>query len=121
MNDTEHLKHFCLRTIAGLIVIGVLVVILGLTSGCAMFGGDGLRLNVETPEKTVSLDVDYQIENGLKLIRTEAGEYEIELGSATTKDAEMGVVIELLRMMQAMMGQSYGVPIPPPATDADGG
>lgn len=115
----EHLKSFCTNTIAAL-VVALILVLLVLLSGCAAFGGDGLKLNVETPDKKVTLDVDYQIENGLRLVRTDEGEYDIELGSATTKDAEMGVVIELLRMMQAMMLQNAGMPIPAPAPNDDG-
>lgn len=83
------------------IMIGII-----LSTGCA---GQGMRLDIETPEKQISFKTDYQIENGLRLVRTDDGEYDIELGSATTKDAEMGVVVELLRMMQQMMLMNAGV------------
>ena len=80
--------------------------------GCA---GKGLKVEVETPEKKIHMTTDYQIENGFKMSRNmETGEYEIELGSATTKDAEMGVIVELLRMVQQLMG---GAAPQPPAQD----
>ena len=80
-----------------------------LLTGCA---GKGLLLDVKTEgnNKDVRVSTDYQIENGFKMTRNiQTGEYEIELGSATTKDAEMGVIVELLRMVQALMGAA-----PPP-------
>ena len=71
-------------------------------SGCAAFGGKGFRIEVETEgpgvhqSKSVKMRTDYQIENGLSVKRNaKTGEYEIELGSATTKDADAGVFMLL--------------------------
>ena len=77
-----------------------------------------MRLDIDTPDKTIAFRTDYQIENGLRLVRTDEGEYDIELGSATTKDAEMGFMVEMMRMMMAMMATMGGYQPPPvPAGD----
>lgn len=84
------------------------LIVVFMLSGCA---GKGLEVDyVDTGGKNVSISTDYQIENGFTMERDGEG-YKIELGSATTKDAEMGVVVELLRMMQQMM--LMGVPVQP--------
>ena len=77
-----------------------------LLAGCA---GEGLKVNVETSgeganaTKSVQVDTDYQVENGFTMERDGDG-YKIELGSATTKDAEAGVMVEMLSMFRAMLG-----------------
>jgi hypothetical protein len=99
------------KTLVLCLVIIVMTLLAVFLTGCA---GQGLKMEVVTPDKEISLKTDYQIENGFKMTRnTETGEYEIELGSATTKDAEMGVIIEMLRMMQTLWMQSLGTPVPP--------
>jgi hypothetical protein len=100
--------------------LGIIIVLISslLLTGCAMFGGQGLKLDIETPDKTIAFKTDYQIENGLRLVRTDEGEYDIELGSATTKDAEVTMMVELMRMMMAIMAAQNG--LPPPAIPDDG-
>jgi hypothetical protein len=95
-----------------LILIGTIFL-----AGCGAFGGQGLKLDIETPDKTIAFKTDYQIENGLRLVRTDVGEYDIELGSATTKDAEMGFMVEMMRMMMSMMAVMAGTPVPPVPVD----
>ena len=83
-----------------------------MTAGCA---GKGLKVDVQTSgeganeTKSVKLTTDYQIENGFKMERDGDG-YKIDLGSATTKDAEVGIMIELLRMVQTLIGMPTVVP-----------
>jgi len=89
-------------------------------AGCGTFGGQGLRLNIDTPDKNIVFRTDYQIENGLRLVRTEGGEYDIELGAATTKDADASAITTLLLMMQQMMATMYGLPpVQPPVPAGD--
>lgn len=97
------LSNFCAVCVVLLIWAAILA-----TAGC---GGKGLRVDVRTTgtgintTKDVSLSTDYQIENGFKMTRNvKTGDYEIDLGSATTKDAQMGFMTEMMRMMQGMMG-----------------
>ena len=85
--------------IAFLLVI--LFVFLGLAlGGCA---GKGLKVDYTDPEgKQVTINTDYQVEQGFIMERDGDG-YRIELGSATTKDGDMSIMVEMLRMMQSMM------------------
>ena len=102
--------------------IALLIVLL---AGCA---GQGVKLEVETENtpcgsKTVKFSTDYQVEE-LKIGRTIegggtegggsegcGGGYTVSLGKGTTKDAELGVIVELLKMLQGML------PVPVPAPD----
>ena len=85
------------------VLIWAAMLVLG---GCA---GKGLQVEVETSgeganaTKSVTVDTDYQVENGFTMERDGDG-YKIDLGSATTKDAEAGVMIEMLGMFRAMLG-----------------
>jgi len=100
--------------------IATLIVLL---AGCA---GQGVKLDVETANdkcgmKKVKFSTDYQVEE-LKIGRTIegggegpvggsegcGGGYTVSLGKGTTKDAELGVIVELLRMLQGML------PVPAP-------
>jgi hypothetical protein len=115
------------NTLAVLITIGILAIMFAALAGCA---GKGLRVDVKTtggsdPTKDVKLSTDYQIENGFKMTRnTITGDYEIELGSATTKDADPAMwqfMNSLLQMMRAIMlpGVPIAAPTPAPATDPE--
>lgn len=108
------------RIVTVLLWLAVIMLLASLPfiGGCAMFGGQGLKLDIETPEKTIAFKTDYQIENGLRLVRTDEGEYDIELGSATTKDAEISAMVEMMRMMMSMMAAQNG--LPPPTVPDDG-
>jgi len=88
-------------------------------SGCA---GKGLKLEVHTTgpnneTKDVKVETDYQVENGFNLKRnTETGDYEIDLGSATTKDADPGMWMfmnTMLQMMQSVIMPGGPIPVPP--------
>jgi hypothetical protein len=98
---STRLRNNLLATLFVVVVLALLVVL----GGCA---GEGLKINVETSgegvnaTKSVQVNTDYQVENGFTMERDGDG-YKIELGSATTKDAETGVMIELLRMVQGLM------------------
>ena len=89
-----------------------------LISSCA---GQGVKLDVETANdkcgmKKVKFSTDYQVEE-LVIGRTVegggegpaggsegcGGGYTVSLGKGTTKDAELGVITELLKMVQAML------------------
>ena len=119
------IKSFFYETVMPLILICACVAIIVLAlAGCA---GKGLRVEVATEgpganqSKSVKILTDYQIENGFFLRRnTETGEYEIELGSATTKDADAGVFMLISQMLEMM--RSFMVPgavsIPPTPTDS---
>jgi uncharacterized lipoprotein YehR (DUF1307 family) len=90
------------------ILLIVLVSIIAL-SGCA---GKGLKVDyVDLEGKDVSISTDYQIENGFKMERNPDG-YVIELGSATTKDAEFGLIAAMMQMMMQMMAAGYVPPVP---------
>jgi hypothetical protein len=81
--------------------------ILLLLTGCA---GKGLKVELEVDGKKVLVETDYQIENGFTMKRNiETGYYEIELGSATTKDADTN----LMMMMFQMLLQTRGISLPP--------
>lgn len=114
------LNNFC-----AVCVVILFFVVLLVTAGCG--GGKGLKIDVQVDgtDKKVTLETDYQIENGLKITRNiKTGEYEIVLGSATTKDAETGLLSQVFGMMQMMMYQNMGIPMPvpqaTPVPDADG-
>ncbi len=104
-----------MKTLLIVLLFGLIMMACG---GCA--GGKGLRIEVDTegPEanqtKHVKLETDYQIENGFELRRNiKTGDYEIILGSATTKDADSGVWILISQMLQMMQGYMI-----PPAPDS---
>lgn len=97
-------RNFCAACVMMLFFAILLV-----TAGCG--GGKGLKIDVQVDgtDKKVTLETDYQIENGLKITRNiTTGEYEIALGSATTKDAEMGFMVEMMRMLMGMVSPSTG-------------
>jgi hypothetical protein len=113
-----------MRNLLAVLMVILWVSLMFVLAGCA---GKGLRLEVETEggatqTKKVKLLTDYQIENGLHIKRnTETGDYEIELGSATTKDADPGLwmlMSQMLQMMQAVL--MPGVPIIAPPAPAGG-
>jgi len=101
---------FCL----GLLIACLLL----LTVGCA---GQGVKLNVETDSptcgtKNVEFSTDYQVEE-LKIGRTIegggtdsegsegcGGGYTVTLGKGTTKDAQTGVMVEMMKTIRALMG-----------------
>ena len=91
----------------------IVLIAMFVLSGCA---GKGLKVEVEIDgnNKTVNVETDYQIENGFKMTRnTKTGEYDIEFGSATTKDAETGFMIDMFKIMQdMMMRQALGISVP---------
>lgn len=95
-----------------------ILVILFTITGCS---GQGVKLDVETQNdkcgtKNVSFSTDYQVEQ-LEIGRTIegggenisgtaegcGGGYTVTLGKGTTKDAEIGIIVELLRMLQTMV------------------
>jgi hypothetical protein len=83
------------------------------SSGCA---GQGLVVEyADGNGKEVIVDTDYQVENGFTMERDGDG-YRIELGSATTKDAELGLVTELVRAMREILAATYGIPAAAPAS-----
>ncbi len=104
-------------------VIAVLVVILlwagmFLSAGCS---GQGVKLDVETSntpcgDKRVKFSTDYQVEEleiGREIAGADAGGgcgggYTVSLGKGTTKDSEMSVILELLRMIQSMIPGAAG-------------
>jgi len=93
-------------------------------TGC---GGKGLKIEVETSgigdgaEKHVTLSTDYQIENGFTMKRNiKTGEYDIELGSATTKDAEMGFMVQMMQLLMSVIAPG-GVSVIAPPTELTGG
>lgn len=83
-----------------LMCVGLLVL-----GGCG--GPKGLLIEVTTDSggnKEVMVETDFQIQDGFKLTRNiQTGEYEVELGSATTKDVDTGVVLQMFQMMQSML------------------
>jgi len=109
--------------------IAMFIILVLLSTGCA---GKGLKIEVETEgpganqTKKVKIETDYQVENGFKLTRnTVTGDYEIDLGSATTKDADAGVFMllsQMLEMMRSFMIPGGAPPAPPasvpPALDS---
>jgi hypothetical protein len=114
-------------------IFAALLIASFMLAGCA---GKGLQVDVETSgegpnaAKRVKLRTDYQIENGFKMTRnTITGDYEIDLGSATTKDADPGMWLFLNTMLNLMKTVLLpGVPIaapapaaPTPPPDQDGG
>jgi len=107
--------NFCAVCIVILIWMAVL-----LTMGCA---GKGLKVDVQTSgeganaEKRVQLTTDYQIENGFKMERDGDG-YKIDLGSATTKDAEVGLMTEMLSMIRMLLGAQQAQPFTADIGDA---
>ena len=90
-------------------------------AGCA---GQGVKLDVQTSNdkcgtKNVTFSTDYQVEQ-LEIGRTIegggegdggsegcGGGYTVSLGKGTTKDAEFGIISELV---QALLG-AYGIPV----------
>jgi len=99
---SNRLRNNLLATLFVLVALIAMVFL----AGCA---GKGLQVEVETSgeganaSKKVTVDTDYQVENGFTMERDGDG-YKIDLGSATTKDAEAGVLIEMLGMFRAMLG-----------------
>ena len=105
--------------LAVLFVLAALVAMVVL-SGCA---GQGVKLDVETTNdkcgtKIIKFSTDYQVEQ-LEIGRTIegggtdsggsegcGGGYTVSLGKGTTKDAEFGIISELV---QALLGV-YGMP-----------
>jgi len=93
-----------------------------LLGGCA---GQGVKLDVETvsPQcgtKNVKFSTDYQVEQ-LEIGRTIegggtddsgsegcGGGYTVTLGKGTTKDAETGLMLEMLRMVMGVAGYPTG-------------
>lgn len=104
------------------------------TAGCA---GKGVRLDVETENskcgtKNVKFTTDYQVEQ-LEIGRTIegggtdgagsegcGGGYTVSLGKGTTKDAEMGLILELVKMVAGMAGYSTGGTASPAQISAGG-
>ena len=96
--------------------------------GCA---GQGVKLDVTTSNtpcgsKHVKFSTDYQVEQ-LEIGRSIegggsdegcGGGYTVKLGKGTTKDAEMGVIVELLRMIATMI-PAIPTPAPVPVTDGN--
>ena len=90
----------------GIIFAAILIII----PGCA---GNGIKLDIKTEDKEIKFKTDYQVENGLRLVRTEGGEYDIELGSATTKDQDATMWAFMLQIMTMMQSMYTGIqPIP---------
>ncbi len=93
-------------------------------SGCS---GQGVRLDVETTDtpcgdKKVTFSTDYQVEE-LEIGREIAGGdegggcgggYTVSLGKGTTKDAEVGMMLEMLRMILTMVPGLTPPDAPPP-------
>jgi len=109
--------HRLRNNLLALLLVVLYLAIMLLLGGCA---GKGIKLDLTTPDKTFSLKTDYQIENGLKIHRNmDTGEYDIELGSATTKDTEAGLymlVAQMMNMLAASAGlQPQPVQAPAPA------
>jgi len=110
-----------IRTLKNIVAfsLGLLIAcLLFLLTGCA---GQGVKLNVETENekcgtKNVKFSTDYQVEQ-LEIGRTIegggtdaagsegcGGGYTVTLGKGTTKDAETGVMIEMMKTIRALMG-----------------
>lgn len=101
--------------IAVLFVILVWGLMIGGVIGSTGCAGKGLQVEYTDGEgKVVTVDTDYQVENGFTMERDGDG-YKIDLGSATTKDAEMGFMVEMMRMVMAI----YAGQAPPPPAQAD--
>ena len=110
----------------------VLLVLLVLLAGCA---GQGVKLNVETSgtpcgTKKVQFSTDYQVEQ-LEIGRTIegggedgggsegcGGGYTVTLGKGTTKDTEVGLILEMFKMVMSVAGfpvAGAGAPTTPKA------
>jgi hypothetical protein len=101
-------------------LVALAIALVTVLSGCA---GKGVQLDVETSgtpcgTKIVKFSTDYQVEQ-LEIGRTIegggtegsgsegcGGGYTVSLGKGTTKDAEFGVISELVK---ALLG-AYGIP-----------
>ncbi len=100
----------------GVFAMKMIILLVGLImAACTGCAGKGLKIEVDTEgpganqTKHVKIMTDYQIENGFELVRnTITGDYEISLGSATTKDADSGVWMLMSQMLQMLQG--YMVP-----------
>jgi hypothetical protein len=106
--------------LAALVIVALACAAMLLLGGCA---GKGVQLDVETSNskcgtKNVKFSTDYQVEQ-LEIGRTIegggedaggsegcGGGYTVKLGKGTTKDAEFGVISELVK---ALLG-AYGIP-----------
>ncbi len=113
-------RYTACASIMTILLVGLIMMA---CSGCA--GGKGLRIEVDTEgpaadqSKSVKLETDYQIENGFELRRnTKTGDYEIILGSATTKDADSGVWMMMSQMLQMLQGYMIPAASPPPIPPA---
>ena len=113
---TNRLRNNLLACLFVLVALVALV----LLAGCA---GQGVKLDVETSgtpcgTKKVQFSTDYQVEQ-LEIGRTIegggsdnggsegcGGGYTVTLGKGTTKDAEFGIISELVK---ALLG-AYGIP-----------
>ena len=107
----------------------VFLTLIFLLSGCA---GQGVKLNVETENtkcgtKNVQFSTDYQVEQ-LAIGRTIegggddegcGGGYTVTLGKGTTKDAEYGALVEMMRMFMGAMGFNGSTQTLTPPNDAD--
>ena len=120
-------NNFCAVCIVVLFMAVLLV-----TAGCA---GQGVKLDVETSSPTcgskhVTFSTDYQVEQ-LEIGRTIegggtgenstegcGGGYTVSLGKGTTKDAEMGLILEMFKMVAGMAGIPTGAISPPAANRA---
>jgi hypothetical protein len=105
-------------------VVVLFFAVLLVTTGCA---GQGVKLDVETSgtpcgTKVVKFSTDYQVEN-LEIGRTiegggenaQGGEgcgggYTVSLGKGTTKDAEMGLILEMFKMVMSVAVPGYAAP-----------
>lgn len=99
-------------------VVVLYMALLLVTAGCS---GQGVKLDVETSNdkcgtKNVKFSTDYQVKQ-LEIGRTIegggtdgggsegcGGGYTVTLGEGTTKDAEMGFMVEMMRMMMGVVG-----------------
>jgi hypothetical protein len=103
------------NTIAILLVVLLWILLAAVALGLGGCAGQGMKLHVQTvgdESKVVDFQTDYQIENGFHMTRNvESGEYEINLGSATTKDTDAGLY-QFMSQLLGMLAQAYGVPVP---------
>ncbi len=87
-----------------------------LLGGCSLLGGQGLRVEYQDQTgKLVTVDTDYQVENGFTMERDGEG-YKIELGSATTNTADQAGILAVMAQLLGMIQAAYiPAPAPPPA------
>ena len=106
---------------AGLIILVAMFLV-----GCA---GKGIEFKLETENskcgmKNIDFSTDYQVK-GLEITRGIegggeqaggegcGGSYKVTLDEGTTKDAQMGVMLEMFRMLMTLVPGAQ-VPAPPP-------